>query len=1162
MKIFKGVALIVAVTLFVQPVFALATTDLGGVAKSPSRSAYVPGEVIVKFKESRVDLKNASGIAKSSQFAVRQNLLVKENIRRANLTVLKTKGEETVESAIARLKKDADVLYAEPNYRRYPSGITTNDTSRGLLWGLNNTGQTVGGTYTTNNPGSVDKDIDAPEAWAISEATTSAQVIVAVIDSGVAYNHPDLAANMWDGTNCKDDTGALLGGCNHGYDYEDGDNIPLPTTDSHGTHVAGTIAAVKNNSKGIIGVAPQAKIMAIKFGLDIVSEVKAIDFAIQNGAKVINASFGGVDFSQSEYDAINRFKTAGGILVASAGNGGDDQIGDNNDVTPQYPANYNLDNIISVAATDQNDSLATFSNYGTTSVDVGAPGTNIYSTVADTNAIFSDGSDEKYEYYSGTSMAAPHVAGLAALIQGYNPNLTVAQVKNAILNTGDTVSSLATTTTGKRINAQKALHAVNPAKDIVAFSFPAGVGVITGTNIAVTVPFGTAVTALVPTITLSGGTVSPNTGVAQNFTAPVTYTVTAADASTKAYTITVNVALPVASSVVSQTPINGALNVATTSAITVVFDRAITASSTNISFSPLISFSISTTTNTLTITPSSSLALNTTYTLTLAGISDGSGNVLSSTSKFTTTNTYSIQLYNNATSGLNLISIPVVPTNTAIANVLGSASSAIDSVWSYDPGNPSADPSGWLVYRPTEPTLSSLTSMTSGYAYWIKVHTAATLSGTGSLYTPGATAPPSRTLQSGWNLLGYYQLPGEASSTPTKALTTLSNYTSVVGYDNATGAFKGVSDIQPGEGLWIGLPSAGQSYYPSYSASAGSGEGTFNPPEVPGTVSVTKSASSPSSNVAVGATNVKWATFDLVASGEDMKIETLNIRAVTSRSGGLDNGKVFLNGVQVSSTNDLTDATDVNFTFGSSMILKDGITAIVDIYADAKTTTGAAFSNGDSAYIRISAGSANGEGVATGGIINVPDADVIGNTITMSASSLTAAKASSYSNQTMVAGTSNAKMGSFTLSVGSIEGVNVNTITITLSGDEAATITDLMLKDNATGAQIGTTKASPGTSNSFSVNLNVDASATQVIDVYANIKSAANNGIWTATIDASATGSATGSAVAASAVDLQTITLSTAILTATVNTGKPGTRALVWYTYTRDVDLHSPPYGG
>jgi len=601
---------------------------------------YVEGEILVKYKNNKINLNTSSGRTAALNFIRAKSLEKKEDLRKINISILRIKDSKTVEEKVAELKNDPNIEYVEPNYKRYPADINTDDTNRALLWGLDNTGQPVNGVS-----GTLDADIDAPEAWAISEATTSASAIVAVIDSGVAYNHLDLVTNMWDGTNCKDYNGAVIaGGCNHGYDYEDDDNIPLPTTSSHGTHIAGTIAAVKNNSKGIIGVAPQAKIMAIKYNGTVSNEIKAIDFAIQNGAKVINASFTGADFSQSEYEAIDRFKTAGGIFVAAAGNGdyyGDPNIGDNHDGQIHlYPSDYDLDNIISVAATDQNDNLATFSDYGTTSVDVGAPGINIYSTFADTIILnetfeevtppsvpsgwitggtnnnwgtynfndgfwnkvlygdlalpyanntnstitsltynlggntsgatisfltacdteyattdwrdymqleystdgtnffpasdpffggtfrwdeayldslngdsnpsggagyyfenlplpsqflsnnfkflfrwvtntsdnnydgckidyititkYSDGSDEKYEYMYGTSMAVPHVVGLAGLIWGYKPELTYPQVKDIILTTGDDLSSLAgKTVTGKRINAYNALNSID-----------------------------------------------------------------------------------------------------------------------------------------------------------------------------------------------------------------------------------------------------------------------------------------------------------------------------------------------------------------------------------------------------------------------------------------------------------------------------------------------------------------------------------------------------------------------------------------------------------------------------------------------------------------------------------------------------------------------------
>ncbi|TSC87079.1 MAG: Uncharacterized protein G01um10148_184 [Parcubacteria group bacterium Gr01-1014_8] len=307
-------------------------------------------------------------------------------------------------------------------------------------------------------------------------------------------------------------------------------------------------------------------------------------------------------------------------------------------------------------------------------------------------------------------------------------------------------------------------------------------------------------------------------------------------------------------------------------------------------------------------------------------------------------------------------------------------------------------------------------------------------------------------------------------------------------------------------------------------------------------VSVTKANTSQSSNVAVGASNVKWATFEVRASGEDVKIESLDVQANTSLDRGLDNGKVFVNGVQVGSTKDLTDATDVNFTFGSSFIAKAGAVEIVDIYADAKSTTGAAFSDAHTAAITLGTGSSNAFGQVSLNSVNVPGSDVTANTVTISSSSLTATKYSGYGNQTMIAGTNNARLGSFTLSSGSTEGVNVNTIVVDVSSDEAATITDLRLVNHATGAAIGTAKASPSTSNSFSVNVNIPVSSTLTVDVIGNIKSGSNAGSWIADIDTSTggTGLSTGNSVTiGSDLSLQTITVGSGSITVTRDPGTP-----------------------
>lgn len=307
-----------------------------------------------------------------------------------------------------------------------------------------------------------------------------------------------------------------------------------------------------------------------------------------------------------------------------------------------------------------------------------------------------------------------------------------------------------------------------------------------------------------------------------------------------------------------------------------------------------------------------------------------------------------------------------------------------------------------------------------------------------------------------------------------------------------------------------------------------------------GALSITKAAASPSGNISLGATNVKMATFDFRATGEDVKIEAMTVDTDTSISvGGLDNGKVFVNGSQVGSTVDIAEAGTTEFTFGSSFIAKAGAVTVVDIYADAKTSTSTNLLNTETVDVGVSVAAADTEGLNSGNAITANITEVEGTSRTVSASTLTATKASGYGNQTMIAGTPNAKLGSFTLSAGSTEGINVNTIVINLPSNNAASLTDLMLKDNSSGTQIGSTRT-PSTDNSFSVNLAVPVSGTKTIDVYGNIKAGSNIGTILATVDATTGG--TGAVTANSTtvgtdLDLQTITLGSGTITVAVNNG-------------------------
>ncbi|MDD2657091.1 MAG: peptidoglycan-binding domain-containing protein [Candidatus Pacebacteria bacterium] len=308
--------------------------------------------------------------------------------------------------------------------------------------------------------------------------------------------------------------------------------------------------------------------------------------------------------------------------------------------------------------------------------------------------------------------------------------------------------------------------------------------------------------------------------------------------------------------------------------------------------------------------------------------------------------------------------------------------------------------------------------------------------------------------------------------------------------------------------------------------------------------SITRSTDSPTAAVANGQSNVKWATFKIIANGEDIKVDNLNVSADTSSSGvGLDNGKVFLNGIQVGSTKDVAEfgGATTNYTFGSSFIVKVGTTAVVDVYADAKTSASANLTANETVRIYLGVGSSNAQGQVSLSSINVPASEVTGNAITVSASSLSANKASYYGNQTVIAGAQNVKVGAFTLSTGATEGASVNTIEIGFASAVLSTLSDLVIKDHDSGVAFGTSKATVGTANSFSGSVSIAASGTKTFDIYANVKSGANAGaipVTTVTTNTTGTGAITGSTVSvASAPTLQTITVGPANLIVALNAG-------------------------
>ncbi len=329
-------------------------------------------------------------------------------------------------------------------------------------------------------------------------------------------------------------------------------------------------------------------------------------------------------------------------------------------------------------------------------------------------------------------------------------------------------------------------------------------------------------------------------------------------------------------------------------------------------------------------------------------------------------------------------------------------------------------------------------------------------------------------------------------------------------------------------------------------------------------VSVSLDPASPNQTVSVGASSVEWARFDLLASGENVKVSDLYVVASSSVSGvisgvgGLNNGKIMVNGVQVGSTKDLnagTSATAVgsatDFSLGSSLILPAGQTTVVSVFADAQDTAGTNLTTGASVTVSLIAGSSNGQGQSSLNAVNVPASVTSGNAISVSSSSLSSSKYSGYGNQTVVAGAQNTKLGSFVLSAGSTEGIDVNTIAVSLTASAAASITNLTLKNDMTGAVIGsvvTTPTGKGTSvtsgdndNSFAVNLPIAQSSSVVVDVYANVLSNANVGTITATIDTgtNGVGHVTGISTSANASALQTITVGSGSLTVTTGGSDP-----------------------
>jgi VCBS repeat-containing protein len=404
---------------------------------------HVHGQILLAFRddvspEQRAAILAEQGLEVIKSFDFIDGMLVR--LRNQSDTMLK----------IHNLRGMSEIRYAEPD-SLHQKTLVPNDPLFVNQWHYDNQGQT-GGTF--------DADVDLPEAW--DTFTGSAQTVIAIVDSGVDYNHPDLAANMWinpgeiPGNGIDDDGNGYIDDV-FGIDTGDGNSNPFDV-DGHGTHVAGTTSAVGNNGVGVSGINWNAKIMALKIfpdgggGAPTSAIIEAMNYIVTMktiyGINIVvsNNSYGGAGFSQAFQDAIESSINAGIPFVAAAGNFGID-----NDATPFYPASYPLEGIISVAASDHNDDFASFSHYGFNSVDIAAPGVNVLSTTP----------GGTYSNFNGTSMASPHVAGAVALLAGFAPNATVAQLKSAILLGGDPLPNMTgLTVTGARLNVANSLSLI------------------------------------------------------------------------------------------------------------------------------------------------------------------------------------------------------------------------------------------------------------------------------------------------------------------------------------------------------------------------------------------------------------------------------------------------------------------------------------------------------------------------------------------------------------------------------------------------------------------------------------------------------------------------------------------------------------------------------
>jgi subtilisin family serine protease len=449
-------------TVFQRASIALAAAAAIGAHASPTKVdadlqraelRYAAGELLVQFK---------AGNAAAAREAVLSAIGARsaKRLRQAadgELHLVRLPAGVTVPEAVRALRANGAVRFVEPNWL-YTTQAAPNDPAyqKGALWGV----------YGDKSPGRKNAyGSQAAEAWNAGK-DCSADVVVGIIDEGVMTTHPDTQANIWvnpfeiAGNGIDDDGNGFIDDVN-GWDFFNKDASTFDGVgDDHGTHVSGTIGAVRNNGIGVAGICGQVKMVNAKFlgpqGGSTADAILAIDYLTdlktRHGLNLVatNNSWGGGGFSQALQDAIERQGAAGILFIAAAGNGNLLGVGQNIDTKPSYPAAYPSDNIISVASITKTGARSGFSNYGLVSVDIGAPGSAIWSTVPKmVNGVITG----DYASYDGTSMATPHVTGAVALYASRHPGATAAQIKAAILGSAVPTDALAgKTVTGGRLD--------------------------------------------------------------------------------------------------------------------------------------------------------------------------------------------------------------------------------------------------------------------------------------------------------------------------------------------------------------------------------------------------------------------------------------------------------------------------------------------------------------------------------------------------------------------------------------------------------------------------------------------------------------------------------------------------------------------------------------